>query len=168
MQNRQDGESERRSIGTIDAANAMSAQELATFLGERREARLATVRQDGDVHLTPVWYLYENERFHFCLERRRLHLRNLRRTPRATVLVDQDFRTSHGWRAGAKATMASGAVELIEDQPKVEVLHARLLERYYGDAVSDPEFQRTSIPELRFVLAILTPDRILAWDFSKG
>jgi hypothetical protein len=120
------------------------------------------------VHLTPVWYLYEHGRFHFCLERRRLHLRNLRRNPRATVLVDQDFRTPEEWRAGAKAAMASGPVELIEDQPRVEAFRARLLARYYGDTVHDPEFQATSVSDLRFVLTILTPARILAWDFSKG
>ena len=71
------------SVGTAVAANALTPSELAAFLAELQEARLATVRADGDVHLTPVWYLAEPDgRLLVFLEERRLHLANLRRRPR--------------------------------------------------------------------------------------
>ena len=42
------------SKGTATAQNAMTPAEVAALLAEPREARLATVRDGGDVHLTPV------------------------------------------------------------------------------------------------------------------
>ena len=36
---------------------------MREFLKGRHYATLATLNEDGSVHLTPVWYLFEDERF---------------------------------------------------------------------------------------------------------
>ena len=38
--------------------------ELRSFLGERRYAVLATHDLDGGIHLTPIWFLFEDDRFY--------------------------------------------------------------------------------------------------------
>jgi nitroimidazol reductase NimA-like FMN-containing flavoprotein (pyridoxamine 5'-phosphate oxidase superfamily) len=39
---------------------------LRSFLGERRYAVLATHDPDGGIHLTPIWFLFEDDRFYFA------------------------------------------------------------------------------------------------------
>lgn len=150
------------SKGTVTADNAMSPAELAAFLAEPREARLGTVRKDGDVHLTPIWYLAEPDgRLLFFLESRRLHLANLRRRPRATLLVDEDERPRGG--AGARAASFRGAVELVDDPAVVDENRARLVRRYRG-----PDAPLPQDPAYRYSMCVLTPDHVTTWDFSKG
>src|SRR5581483_8208422 len=111
----------------------MSAEEIAAFLDERQTANLATVRRDGSVHLTPIWYRREGARVYFMLAESRLHLRNLRRDPRATLLVEEDPRVTGGWDAGARAVMLHGAVEIVDDEEIAEAHRVRLVERYMGE-----------------------------------
>ncbi len=156
------------STGTASALNRMDPLELRRFLDDRREARLGTVRTDGDVHLTPVWYVRDGDAIQFCLEERRVHLKNLRRRPRATLLIDEDERLTTGWQAAARAVMLSGPVTLIAAQYEVEKVRQRLQERYYGNAIGAPAFIATRGPALTYVLGSLTAERVLSWDLSKG
>jgi len=39
------------------------SDELRALLAERRYATLATHDPDGTIHLTPVWFLFDDERF---------------------------------------------------------------------------------------------------------
>lgn len=157
------------SKGTTSAENAMTTEELDRFLGAPRVARLATVRRDGDVHLTPVWFAHEDGKLKFCLESARLHLRNLRQRPRATLVVDFDTRGTEGWTGTAAGAMFRGSVALVEDTTIVERFRAQLRRRYYGDDVEDPSFvAATSDFAFTYVLCELTPEQTLTWDFAKG
>ncbi len=150
------------SVGTAVAANALSPSELAAFLAELQEARLATVRADGDVHLTPVWYLAEPDgRLLVFLEERRLHLANLRRRPRATLLVDHDERPTGG--AAARAASFRCAVQLVDDEGAVDEARARLIRRYRG-----PDAPLPKTAGFRYTLCILTPEQVTSWDFEKA
>jgi hypothetical protein len=40
--------------------------QLRSFLGGRRYAVLATHDPDGGINLTPIWFLFEDDRFHFA------------------------------------------------------------------------------------------------------
>ena len=150
------------SKGTATAQNAMTAAELAAFLAEPREARLATVREDGDVHLTPVWYLVEPDgRLVIFLESRRLHLANLRRRPRATLLVDEDERPRGG--TAARAASFRCAVTVVDDPAEVDPARERLIRRYRG-----PDAVLPSTSGYRYAMCVLTPEHVTAWDFAKG
>ena len=58
--------------------------ELRAFLGERRYAVLATHGPDGGIHLTPIWFLFEDDRFHFACSTKSEKVRNLRRRSSAS------------------------------------------------------------------------------------
>ena len=150
--------------GTAGAQNRMSPEELSAFLNEPREGRLATIRDDGEVHLTPVWYLPRDDGTTVvCLESRRLHLSNLRQRPHATLLVDEDTRPQLRQLGTARAAMLRSTVTIEDDQDVVEPLRAQLRARYYGPL-------RTPAPPAegyRYSAAILRPDQTVAWDFAK-
>ena len=155
---------------TASRSNAMKPSELEAFLAEPREARLATTRTDSSVHLTPVWFIADGTVLSFCLEAERLHLKNLRRTPQATLLIDEDQRPGNDWHAPVRGVMCAGTVQLLDDDPTcVEKMRIRILRRYLGGSDDDPSFpEMHRDPSKQFTLAVLRPSRILSWDFGKG
>lgn len=76
---------------TATPSNALTPAEVDAFLAQRQNARLATVCADGHVQLTPVWYWPDGGKVWFTLGEGRVHLRNLRRSPKATLLENCDF-----------------------------------------------------------------------------
>src|SRR5437867_897943 len=49
-----------------NAAMPSPSDDVRAFLAERRYATLATLDPDGVIHLTPVWFLFDGERFLFA------------------------------------------------------------------------------------------------------
>jgi Pyridoxamine 5'-phosphate oxidase len=62
--------------------------QLRSFLPERRYAVLATHDPDGGIRLTPIWCLFEDDRFYFASSSRSRKVRNLERSFSASVVVD--------------------------------------------------------------------------------
>ena len=149
---------------TATAANAMTAEELDRFMGGRRVGRLGTVRRDGDAHVTPMWYLWEGGKVYIILGTTRLHTRNLERVPRATFCVDEDPRLERGYAAGAQGAVCRGPVELTAD-PEVKRMVYEKIAKVYGLA-DDPNYIAARDGEER-VVAVLTPENWLTWDFTK-
>jgi PPOX class probable F420-dependent enzyme len=150
---------------TATSSNAMTDEEISRFLADPRIARLATSGHDGSIHLTPVWFLHEDGRFYLTLGQRRRQLRNLRRDPRATLLIDVDRRPDDGPGGEVRAVMCRGIVEISADQTKVEAISDRIDRRYLASAEPDAEIVSSSET---YELVTLTPTTVLSWDFSKS
>jgi PPOX class probable F420-dependent enzyme len=153
---------------TVTSSNTMTRPEIETFLNEKREARLATTRPDGSVHLTPIWFWYEEPLVHFLLGESRQHLKNLRNDPRATILIDEDRRYRDGWDAGAKAVMLAGVVRMSTDDADVAEGSRKLRTRYFGKPEPDDAGYQKAPGKERRVLCTLTPANSVSWDFGKG
>jgi PPOX class probable F420-dependent enzyme len=67
----------------------MDQSERDVFLTEPRTAVLSTLSNDGRIHSVPVWYLYESGRFRIITGRGSAKHRNIARTGRATLCVDE-------------------------------------------------------------------------------
>ena len=151
---------------TATPSNAMSAEEIERFLSEPHVACLATNRADGFPHLSPIWFLYEGGVAFFELAQSRIHLANLRRDPRASLMVELDERPAHGWRAAVRGVVLRGPVELIDDEATVTGYGERIDGRYLGSELHDPAFAEATEPE-RYTLARLAPSTCVSWDFRK-
>lgn len=151
---------------TATPSNALTPAEVDAFLAQRQNARLATVCADGHVQLTPVWYWPDGGKVWFTLGEGRVHLRNLRRSPKATLLMDEDLRLTDGWAAPARAVMLCGAVEIFDDAALAARYEGLMAERYLGEGARDPDFVAAVEAERRYALC-LTPERALTWDYSK-
>jgi nitroimidazol reductase NimA-like FMN-containing flavoprotein (pyridoxamine 5'-phosphate oxidase superfamily) len=77
---------------TATRENALTDEERDVFLAEKRVGRLASNRDDGWSHVTPIWYVWEGGRFFLSLGNSRRHLRNVARDPHVTLCVDDDPR----------------------------------------------------------------------------
>ena len=93
------------------------------LLAARIVGVLATLESDGSVHAIPLWYALDGDAIVFATGSASRKVRNLRRDPRATLVL-------HDSRPGFEVCGASirGRVELVEGdaaKPLVERVHRR-------------------------------------------
>jgi PPOX class probable F420-dependent enzyme len=103
---------------------------LRSFLGERRYAVLATQDPDGGIHLTPIWFLFEDDRFCFPSSSGSRKVRNAERSFSASVVVDSRQPGRERW------VSASGPVEVIRGG-EAQAINARIRRRYLTPAALD-------------------------------
>lgn len=62
----------------------------AFLLEGTRTAKVATVMENGQPHVMPVWFVLDRDRIVFTTGRGSVKGRNLRRDPRVAILVEDD------------------------------------------------------------------------------
>jgi len=108
----------------------MLTDELRGFLGERRYAVLATHDPNGGIHLTPIWFLFEDDRFYFASSSESRKVRNVERSPSASVVVDARAPGRERW------VSASGPVEILR-HGEAQSINARVRRRYLAPEALD-------------------------------
>jgi PPOX class probable F420-dependent enzyme len=103
---------------------------LRSFLSERRYAVLATHDSDGGIHLTPIWFLFEDGRFHFASSSGSRKVKNVERSFSASVVVDSREPGRERW------VSASGPVEILRDD-EAQSINARIRRRYLAPEALD-------------------------------
>lgn len=155
---------------TITDENRMTREEVDAFLREPHIGRLATVRDDGFPHLTPVWPMWDGKLLSFALAEERIHIHNLRRDPKATVLVDEDWRPREKrYSAGAAAVALRGEVTILDLEASEEPLGKMFMdhaEKYLDGAEGDTDYWNTETGE-HYHVCYLKPAIIVNWDFRK-
>lgn len=104
--------------------------EVRSFLGERRYAVLATHDPDGGIRLTPIWFLFADERFYFASSSGSRKVKNVERSFSASVVVDAREPGRERW------VSASGPVEILRDD-EAQAINARVHRRYLAPAALD-------------------------------
>jgi PPOX class probable F420-dependent enzyme len=133
----------------------MSDEERRAFLTEgRRTGKLATVRQDGRPHVTPIWFILDDEdRVVFTTGRDSLKGKALRRDARVCMAVD-DQTPPYSF------VMIDGVADLSEDRDEMLVWATRIGARYMGLDRAEAFGRRNAVEgEL---LVTVTPRRIVA------
>jgi PPOX class probable F420-dependent enzyme len=151
---------------TATKANALTEEERDAFLTDKRIGRLASNREDGWPHLTPIWYVWDGDRFVLTLGKSRRHLRNIARDPHVTLCVDDDPRVTDLTKS-PRAVVCFGLARLLEDEPSVREVTTKVELRYLPAEARGPELDELLWFEGRIGVEI-TPERWLAWDQGKG
>jgi PPOX class probable F420-dependent enzyme len=151
---------------TATKENALTESERDAFLSELRIGRLATQREDGWPHVTPIWYVWEGGKFVLTLGKSRVHLRNIARDPHVTLCIDEDPRTTDLTKS-PRAVVCFGLAKLVEDEAGSRKIGTKVEERYLPAEVRGPELHELLWFEGRVGVEI-TPVRWLAWDQGKG
>ena len=153
------------SKSTATPENALTSEEVDARLAGRALARFATYRQDGMIHLTPIWFSWDGTRFRMTLGAGRVHLKNLSRDSRATILIDEDPRIEQGLAAGAWAIMARGRAELSQDPDLIREVTLDVLSRALGG--DDAQTYLEPIMAEGRTVVTLEPSDWLTWDYNK-
>jgi PPOX class probable F420-dependent enzyme len=129
--------------------------ELRSFLGERRYAVLATHDPRTGVHLTPIWFLFEDDRLYFASSSRSRKVRNVEQNASATVVVDARDPGRDRW------VSASGPVEILRGD-EAQSVNARLRRRYLTPRALEGPIE-AALRESDDVTLRLTPTRWQSW-----
>jgi PPOX class probable F420-dependent enzyme len=150
----------RKEGSMSETANQMTPSEIQAFLDAPRHAIAAVLRPDGAPQLSPIWFLYENEQLYFSSSISSAKYRQLCRDPRIVVCIDAGH-------PDARAVSITGTTELItEENPERADLEWRILRRYHESDEEARRWQSETEAEGPTVLVVVSPDRIIGWDFN--
>jgi PPOX class probable F420-dependent enzyme len=121
-----------------------------TFLEQPHTAVLSTTTKDGRIHAVPVWYLYDGGVFRIITDRGSAKHRNIQRTGRASICVDERDGTMRYATAEGPVTVA----------PEVTREQRLALHTHYRGAEAAERVVARGGHE-RMVLLTLTPERWL-------
>jgi len=132
----------------------MTPHEIHDFLNHgTRTAKLATSGSGGQPHVMPVWFVLDGEELVFTTWGDSVKGRNLRRNPRAAVIVDEEV-------APYAFVHIRGHVTLSEDLEELLRFATAIGGRYMGADRAEEYGRRNAVPgEL---LVRLRPERVIA------
>lgn len=132
----------------------MTPEEISIFLSHgTRTAKIATSGPGGQPHVMPVWFLLDGEELVFTTWGDSVKGRNLRRDPRAAVVVDEEV-------APYAFVHIRGHVTLSEDLEELLRFATAIGGRYMGANRAKEFGRRNAVPgEL---LVRLHPERVIA------
>jgi PPOX class probable F420-dependent enzyme len=132
----------------------MTPDEARDFVSQgTRTAKVATSGPGGEPHVMPVWFVLDGEELVFTTWSDSVKGRNLRRDPRAAVVVDEEV-------APYAFVHIRGHVTLSEDREELLRFATAIGARYMGADRADEFGRRNAVPgEL---LVRLRPERVIA------
>jgi PPOX class probable F420-dependent enzyme len=129
--------------------------EVRSFLGERRCAVLATHDPDGSIHLTPIWFLFEDDSFYFESSSTSRKVENIVRSSSGSVVVDARPPGRERW------VSASGPVEILRNA-EAQAINARIRRRYLSPQGLDGPIE-VALAALDDVTLRLAPTAWRSW-----
>jgi PPOX class probable F420-dependent enzyme len=134
----------------------MSPHEIEDFLSESNIARIATVKPDGSPHVTPVWYLWENNQLLILIMKGSVKESNIKQKKKVAVTVDSNT-------APNKGVIIEGTAKIEELTEEIE---RRICQRYLKKENLD-EYLELSHGYYPQILIRIQPEKIITWDYSK-
>lgn len=140
-------------VGGLDAPRDDSRGDARVSSHGTRTAKVATNGPDGQPHVMPVWFMVDGEELVFMTWGDSVKGRNLRRDPRAAIVVDEEV-------APYSFVHIRGHVTLSEDLEEVLRFATAIGGRYMGADRAEEFGRRNAVPgEL---LVRLRPKRVIA------
>jgi PPOX class probable F420-dependent enzyme len=141
---------------------AMSADEVAAFLAERRTATMCTINVDGSIHAVAMWYGFCSDgRLAVQTKAKSQKAQNVRRDPRMTCLVEAGEAYEE-----LRGVELVGRAELVEDPDRLWEVGVSVYDRYVGPYT---EASRPAVEAMlnKRVAIVLDVQRTVSWDHRK-
>jgi PPOX class probable F420-dependent enzyme len=132
--------------------------DVDAFLRGRRIAALATENEDGSIHLSAVWYLYEAGSFYVATAPDARKARNVRARPRASIMIDSRGRALRG-------VASAGAADLLHGED-ARAINERLWRRYLTEAGRAHSDLGVAIAEHDVTTIRIRPGPLRSWDVA--
>jgi predicted pyridoxine 5'-phosphate oxidase superfamily flavin-nucleotide-binding protein len=136
---------------------AMDDEELISFFEQAQFARLGTFNEDGSIHIAPIFFKYEDGQIIMATQDPSRKIRNIKRNPKVTVLIDNT-------EVPFKGALIYGKAELdYEDviNKRIDIFKKRLCEEEAQTYAT-----RLSAKWPCGIIRI-TPTKIASFDYSK-
>jgi PPOX class probable F420-dependent enzyme len=110
----------------------MSEEEIAAFIASQRTANLATIGATGQPHVVAMWFGLIDGVLWFETKAKAQKAVNLRRDPRATVLIEDGLTYDT-----LRGVSLEGRAEVIDDPDALWAVGVSVWERYTGPYTED-------------------------------
>jgi nitroimidazol reductase NimA-like FMN-containing flavoprotein (pyridoxamine 5'-phosphate oxidase superfamily) len=146
----------------VDRPPVLSSAEIDELLSMTLIANIATLDDDGSIHLLPMWFLRIGNDICIPTSHHTHKYRNLRARPRASVMIDVS-------RAGLnlKGVLIRGRVELIEGEEARQINRSIHLKYVTPEALSDASVA-SYLPKGDDVTVKLHMDRLISWNLASS
>ena len=139
----------------------MTQQEVDEFLLGRHTMSLATINHDATVHLVAMWYGFLEGCVAIETKTKSQKVRNLRRDPRMTCMVEEGDRYEE-----LRGVELVGTAEIVEEPERMWEMGVNLFERYQGTYTEEMRPFVEAMLHKRVVVK-LHVDRVVSWDHRK-
>ena len=140
----------------------MTPDEMHAFLDEGRDLQVASINADGTPHLVTMWYLRDGEDLLFWTYAKSQKVVNVRRDPRATVLVATGEKYEE-----LKGVSINGATTVVDDLDQVLAFGEKVYEKYWGPIDDDLIREGVRMMGSKRVVIRVSPLKTTSWDHSK-
>ena len=140
----------------------MTPDEMHAFLDEGRDLQVASINADGTPHLVTMWYLREGDDLLFWTYAKSQKVVNVRRDPRATVLVATGEKYEE-----LKGVSITGSTTVVDDLDEVLAFGEKVYEKYWGPIDNDLVREGVRTMGAKRVVVRVTPVKTTSWDHSK-
>jgi len=130
--------------------------ELRALLAQTRYAILATHDPEERIHLTPVWFLFDDGLFYFESFSGSRKIKNLKKNPSASVVVDGREPGRESW------VSAAGTADILTGD-EARAINADVRRRYMTQAARDDPRIEPVFAAADDVTIRLTPTRWRSW-----
>ena len=137
---------------------ALNEGELATFLEQAQFARLGTTNKDGTIQITPIFFIIEDDQILMATQEPSLKVRNIKRNPKVSVLIDHT-------EVPFKGALIYGIAELDYDDviaKRIKIFEKRL------SRVDAETYARRLSGKWPCIIIRITPYRVVSFDYSKA
>lgn len=132
----------------------LTPQEIDEFLGEPHIAVVSTASPSGVPHAMPIWYAWRDGKVLFHTGPGSKKMRNLRKNPRVSVVVDSKV-------APYKVVVIEGtARELPEDRE----LSRQVAIHYLGEKLGARYSEQSTGGS---TLVVVEPTKFISWDYAR-
>ena len=138
----------------------LSEEAMKALLSKPLDAKLATTSPTGDVRISPLWFVADGDRIMMNTFENSEAVKNLKRNPKASLLIDFREKVGFGIHYWGTAT--------IEGPDNDASGMGKMFARYVGDEKAGTEYAQTLIGWGKRVYIRFRPDRNVAWDFREG
>jgi len=130
------------------------------FLRGRHYAVLATHNEDGSIHLTPVWYVFEDGQLYVGTSSTSRKVRNVLERPTASIVVDTRTPGSECW------VSATGPVQVLRGEAS-KAIHDKIMRRYLTEEARQHPVIGPAMAAADDVTICLQPTRWGSWDLKS-
>ncbi len=134
----------------------LTEEEMVSFLEEALFARLGTLNEDGTIHITPVYFRYDDGQIIIATQDISRKVRNIKRNNNVTVLIDVPW--------PYKGVLIYGTAEL--DYDDVIEKRVTIFERDRPREEAQRYAQQLS-NTWKCVIVRVTPTHIVTFDYTK-
>jgi nitroimidazol reductase NimA-like FMN-containing flavoprotein (pyridoxamine 5'-phosphate oxidase superfamily) len=140
----------------------LSSAEIDELLSKTLIANLATLDDDGDIHVLPMWFLRIGNDICIPTSSHTHKFRNLQVRPRASVMIDIS-------RAGLdlRGVLIRGRVELLYGEPAKEINHRIHVKYVTPEAYKDLEVA-SYLSKGDDVTIKVHMDQLISWNLSNS